>query len=270
MDRQMNRDEKAAGDVYRPLVQDLSGSTSFTSPKNAQARHLFDGIATSYDTPAQVFSLFQYIYWRRFLVSRLKLAPQSLVLDVGTGPGGVASYIARQGGCRVVGADLSEHMLRQAQMNLQTSKLTPQVSLVNARAENLPFPDRAFDVVVFTFLFRYVEEPNHLIRELARVLKPGGQIATLEFYVPGGSILHPLWLLHTRLVMPLGTRFMSSGWREVGSFLGPSISGFFRRYTLGELERMWVQEGLTDVQTKVLSRGGAFVMWGQKKVHDEN
>ncbi len=232
--------------------------------KNLHARRLFDGIARTYDRPAQVFSLFQYRYWHRFLASRLKLGPQDRVLDVATGPGGVAISIAEKFGCRVAGLDISSEMLEQARRNVEASGLASSISLVEGRAEDLPFPDGHFDAVVFTFLFRYVDDPQATVNELARVLKPGGQMASLEFYVPQGPVLHPLWLLHTRLVLPLGTLPLSPGWREVGSFLGPSISRFFRKYTLEDLAGMWRSAGLVDVDTRVLSAGGAFVMCGRK------
>ena len=232
--------------------------------KTVHTRRLFDGIAKDYDAPAQWFSLFQYLHWRRFLVSRLTLDPQSQVLDVATGPGGVAIAMNRGTGCQVVGMDISDQMLSRAQRTLDASGLADSVTLVKARAEDLPFANGTFDAVVFTFLLRYVAEPQATVRELSRVLKPGGQMASLEFYVPGGPILHPLWLLHTRLVLPLGTRFLSSGWSEVGSFLGPSISNFFSRYKLDDLDNWWTRAGITDVRTKKLSTGGALVMWGRK------
>jgi demethylmenaquinone methyltransferase / 2-methoxy-6-polyprenyl-1,4-benzoquinol methylase len=245
----------------------LTGSKSgdgFQNPKNIHARRLFDSIADNYDRPAQIFSFFQYLHWREFLVSRLRLEPNSKVLDVCTGPGGVAIAIARAAGCQVIGVDISDNMLEKARRNILNSNLTATVSVEKARAENLPFDDRTFDAVVFTFLFRYVDEPETVLKELTRVLKPGKQMASLEFYTPSGPLLHPLWLLHTRLVLPLGTRFIDRGWSEVGSFLGPSISDFFHRQSLEDLNKMWANAGLIDVQTRILSLGGAFVMWGQK------
>jgi demethylmenaquinone methyltransferase / 2-methoxy-6-polyprenyl-1,4-benzoquinol methylase len=234
------------------------------SLKNVHASRLFDGIADNYDRPAQIFSFFQYLRWREFLVSRLRLEQNSKVLDVCTGPGGVAIAIARSAGCQVIGVDISDKMLEKARRNILSSNLTATVSVEKARAENLPFDDRTFDAVVFTFLLRYVDEPRTVLKELARVLKPGKQLVSLEFYTPRGPILHPLWLLHTRLVLPLGTRFIDRGWSEVGSFLGPSISEFFHRQSLEDLIKIWTNAGLIDVQTKILSLGGAFVMWGQK------
>ncbi len=243
--------------------------SSVANRRNDHARHLFDGIAHRYDGPADAFSLFQYRRWHRFLVSRLRSNRAALVLDVATGPGGVAIEMASHVGGRVVGLDLSDHMLQQARDNLRVSGKDFSISLVRSRAENLPFRDHTFDAVVFTFLLRYVDDPEATVRELSRVLKPGGELASLEFYVPRGPILHPLWLLHTRLVMPVGTRFLGPGWREVGSFLGPNISGFFKRYTLDDLHRMWTKAGLEDVQTRTLSWGGAVVMWGRKAGVDE-
>lgn len=238
--------------------------------KNAEARRIFDAIAQNYEEPAEVFSLFQYGRWRRFLVSQLSLTSRALVLDMCTGTGVVAIDIAKRTGCHVVGVDLSNRMIEQAQRNLKPPALASLISLAKGRAESLPFSDGSFDAVVFTFLLRYVKDTQGTLRELVRVLRPGGQMASLEFCVPLNPVSHALWLLHTRLVLPLGTRFMSPGWREVGSFLGPSISTFYREHTLDNLKQMWERAGVGNVQTKTLSWGGAVVMWGQKEAHGEN
>ena len=238
--------------------------------KNNLARRLFDGIAQGYEGPAQVFSLFQYRRWRRFLVSRLRQGSQDLVLDVGTGTGLVAREIAKRIGCRVVGVDLADRMIGRAQREVQAHGLAARVSLLKGCAESLPFAGHSFDAVVFTFLYRYIENPQDTLGELARVLRPGGQMASLEFFIPQSPLLYSLWLLHTRLVLPVGTRILSPGWREMGTFLGPSISHFYRQCTLEDLKQMWVRAGLSNVQTKVLSLGGAVVMWGQKEVHNGN
>jgi len=227
---------------------------------------MFNGIARDYEGPARVLSYFQYDRWRRLLVSQLDLDPQAAVLDVCTGTGLVATDIATRKGCRVVGLDLSDRMIGQAQRNVQALNLAPSVDLVRGRAESLPFPDGSFDAVVFTFLLRYVPDPQATLHELSRVLRPGGQILSLEFFVPRNPVFHALWFLHTRLVLPLGTRFISREWREVGSFLGPSISSFYREYPLEELNQMWVRAGIDSVSNRVLSLGSAVVMFGRKGV----
>ena len=233
--------------------------------RNVQARRLFDGVSDSYEGPAQVLSLLQYGLWHRFLTSRLKLTPHDLVLDVCTGTGLVAARMAKSAGCTVVGVDLSEGMLRQARRKLMSRGESPSVRLLTGRAEDLPFADNSFDAVVFTFLLRYVDDARATLRELSRVLRPGGQMASLDFFMPRGQLLHTLWLAHTRLVLPLITRLISPGWSKVGSFLGPSISEFYRVHTLQDLADIWGAAGLVDVHTRVLSIGGAVVMWGRKE-----
>ena len=237
--------------------------------KNAHARRIFNGIAQGYEGPARILSYFQYDRWRRYLVSQLNLAPQASVLDVCTGTGLVAIDIARRKVCRVVGVDLSDRMIERAQRNVRAHCLAPMVDLVEGRAESLPFSDQSFDVVVTTFLLRYVQDPQATLCELSRVLRPGGQLVSLEFFVPRSPAFHALWLLHTRLVLPLGTRFLSPGWREVGSFLGPSISSFYREYPLEELNQMWARAGLDSVWNRELSLGSAVVMGGRKGAHGE-
>ena len=158
-------------------------------------------------------------------------------------------------------------MIERARRNLKTPKSTDDtraVSLVKGRAESLPFAESSFGAVVFTYLLRYVEDPEATLGELGRVLKPGGQLASLEFFVPQNPAIYPLWLLHTRFAIPVASRLLPGGWPEVGSFLGPSISDFYGKHTLRDLCGMWERAGVGEVQTKQLSLGGALVMWGRK------
>ncbi len=230
------------------------------SEKNRHAERLFDGVAAHYEGVADVFSLFQYRRWHRRLVERLGLSPENVALDVCTGTGLVAARIARRYGCKVVGLDLSRGMLDRARAGANGDA----TSFVLAKAEEMPFPDAGFDAVAFTFLLRYVDDPSLAIREMARVVRPGGRLASLEFAVPKGPLLHPLWLLHTRVALPVCARLVSPGWREAGSFLGPSISSFYRKHPLVEVEEMWRAAGVSDVRSERLSLGGAVVTWGRK------
>src|SRR3989304_6693230 len=114
---------------------------------NGQSRHMFDGIARSYEGPAEVFSFFQYGRWRRFLVSQIDVSPEALVADVCTGTGLVASDIMRRVGCRVISIDLADQMIEQAQQNLARDSVTSSVSLVKGLAAGLPFLHASFDTV---------------------------------------------------------------------------------------------------------------------------
>ncbi len=138
-----------------------------------------------------------------------------------------------------------------------------RVDLVECSAEAPPFKDAAFDALVFAYLLRYVSDVSSTLCCLASLLKPGGTMASLDFAVPHG-VAYPLWRLYTAAVLPAGGQLFSSAWRRTGSFLGPNIRDFYRRWPEERLLRAWRDAGLVDVQSKRLSLGGAMVIWGKK------
>ena len=231
---------------------------------NKQARRLFDGIASHYDLLAELFCLFQYHAWRRYLISRLNAGAGDTILDLCTGTAGVALGVARTYHSQVVGVDLSAAMLKRAQTKVSKNSAADRVNLVMGRAENLPFNDACLDGVCVTFLLRYVADPEATLREVVRVLKPGGRLTYLEFGVPENRIARILWYAYTRGVLPLAGALVSPGWRKVGSFLGPSISRLYQSYPETALRDIWVTLGMQDVRVKHLSLGGGVVMWGTK------
>ena len=222
-------------------------------------RRLFSPIASNYDRPAQVLGLLQYSRWHDFLLSRLDLPPQGHVLDMATGTGALAVRLARLDGLRVTGADITRPMLLQT-----AARSDGRLDLVECTAEAPPFADGAFDAVIFSYLLRYVADVPATLAELARALKPGGTMASLDFAVPRG-IWYPLWRLYTAVGLPLGGALLSPAWRRVGSFLGPSIRGFYRRWPEERLLQLWRESGFPDAQAKRLSLGGAIVIWGTKR-----
>jgi demethylmenaquinone methyltransferase/2-methoxy-6-polyprenyl-1,4-benzoquinol methylase len=228
------------------------------------AQDLFDGVAPSYDTWAQVLTFFQYLRWREFLVSQMALQPGNLVLDVCTGTAGVALEIADHHDGRIVGLDVSHSMLQAGLSAIEKRSLDGRVQLIQGRAEHLPFPDETFDTVVFTYLLRYVQDPDATIRELSRVLKPGGELLSLEFGIPEALWVRALWEIYNRVVMPVMTIPVSRGWHRMGRFLGPSISDFCHRYPVDRLAAIWRENSFSVVEIKHLLRGAAIVMWGTK------
>ena len=187
-----------------------------------------------------------------------------MVMDLCTGTAGVAIEVTRAYGSRVVGVDLSRDMLLRAMVKVRNKGLDKRIDLVAGRAESLGFPDAIFDAVCFTYLLRYVEDPDATLREVVRVLKPGGRLASLDFGVPENVVARALWYAYTRGVLPLSAAVVSRGWREVGTFLGPSISRFHRGYPVERVLKMWLDSGIPDVQVSRLSLGGGVVMWGSK------
>ena len=221
----------------------------------AQARELFAPLGPTYDRVGAALSLGQDPRWRRFLVSRLPRGGQ--VLDVATGTGLVAAELLRQG-FGVTGVDQSPEMLAVAHR-----RFGGEVQLITASAETLPIDSGSFDHLTFTYLLRYVADPGATLVELARVVRPGGVVASLEFGVPQGPA-RPLWELYVRAVLPLAGRLLRHGWQEVGDFLGGSIRDFWRRHPLQRQLEWWHAAGLRGVEVRPRSLGGAVVIWGHK------
>jgi demethylmenaquinone methyltransferase/2-methoxy-6-polyprenyl-1,4-benzoquinol methylase len=233
------------------------------SARNREARGLFAPLAETYDRYSRLLSFGQDPRWRRFLVSRVHAGPDDTVLDVATGTGAVAIELARAHGCRVVGLDQSPEMLREGRLRVAAAGLADRVELVEGNAERLPFDDASFDALTFTYLLRYVEEPGAALAELARVVRPGGALAALEFAIPRG-VWRPPWELYVRGGLPVLGRLVSPGWHTVGRFLGPSIRGFYARLPLEEQLDLWRRAGVEDVRHRRLSLGGGVVVWGTR------
>ena len=228
------------------------------SARRRRALELFAPLGPTYERYARLLSLGQDPRWRRFLVSRVEAGPADEVLDVATGTGAVARELLRQKGCGVVGVDQSPEMLAVAREHLPAT-----VKLVEASAEHLPFEDASFDALTVTYLLRYVDDPGATLAELARVVSPGGTVASLEFAVPAG-LWRPLWRAYVGAVLPAAGRIVSPGWHEVGDFLGDSIREFWRRYPLEHQLELWRTAGIEDARYRRLSLGGGIVIWGRR------
>ena len=238
---------------------------------NRFARDLFDGLPARYDRLAELLSFGQNGQWRSEMTGRVaaqmagSVPADGEILDVASGTAGVALQLAERTGARVVGVDLTEPMLREGQRRVTAAGRRDRIALAAGRAERLPLPDASVDALTFTYLLRYVRDPQATLAELARVLKPGGTMASLEFCVPAGALWHPAWVAYTRMVLPAGGwLFGGREWFRVGRFLGPNISAHYRRYPVDWTVAAWEKAGLTEVGTRIMSLGGGLVMWGKR------
>ncbi len=238
----------------------LTEATAQTSRKR-HALQLFEGLPGAYDRMGALLSFGQDPRWRRALVSAIDPRPTDRVLDVATGTGMVAEALVRRGNCRVVALDQSEAMLTAAHARLRRDPLlATKIDLVTGEAEHLPFGDHEFDALSFTYLLRYVDDRAATMRELARVVKPGGRIAMVEFAVPSNPIARALWRLYTRVGLPLLGRLASKPWVAVGHFLGPNIEQLYEAQP--DLSPLWEAAGIADVQQRRMSFGSGLVMSG--------
>jgi demethylmenaquinone methyltransferase / 2-methoxy-6-polyprenyl-1,4-benzoquinol methylase len=233
------------------------------SPRKQHAIQLFAGLPQAYDRMGAVLSFGQDPRWRRALIGAIDPRPGQRILDVATGTGMVAFGLARRG-ATVIGLDQSEHMLSGARRRAAARPgQADNPTFIQGEAEHLPFADAEFDALTFTYLLRYVDDRAATLRELARVVKPGGRIGMVEFGVPARAPLRAAWRVHTRVGLPLLGRAVSPAWVEVGRFLGPNIEEFHAREP--DLPALWQSAGIEDVHTRHMSFGAGLVMSGRRQ-----
>jgi demethylmenaquinone methyltransferase/2-methoxy-6-polyprenyl-1,4-benzoquinol methylase len=235
---------------------------SVDSARKLQALELFQALPSRYDQLSAALSFWQDPRWRRAMVDALAPAANERILDVATGTGMVAAELRSRADCSVVGLDQSAEMLAAARARFANDGA--RVELIEGQAEQLPFADESFDALTFTYLLRYVDDPPATLRELARVVRPGGRVATLEFGVPQRALPRAAWRFYTAIGLPSLGRIASREWAEVGRFLGPSIRGFYEKHPLERIVGYWEDAGLRDVTVRRMSLGGGVVMSASK------
>jgi demethylmenaquinone methyltransferase/2-methoxy-6-polyprenyl-1,4-benzoquinol methylase len=241
----------------------LATEQAVGSERKRSALALFAGLERRYDLLSALLSFGQDPRWRRAMVAAVEATPAERVLDVATGTGLVAQELVRRYRCSVVGLDQSAAMLAGARERLaREPRLAERIELVEGQAEQLGFADAEFDHLTFTYLLRYVDDPAATLAELARVVRPGGRIASLEFGLPEPPLWRPLWRLYTRIALPGAGRLFGRDWYEVGRFLGPSIEELYHRWPLRRQLELWEGAGISDLRQRRMSLGGGVVTWG--------
>jgi demethylmenaquinone methyltransferase / 2-methoxy-6-polyprenyl-1,4-benzoquinol methylase len=236
--------------------------------RKREALELFSGLPSRYDALSAALSFWQDPRWRRALVSAVEPVAGERILDVATGTGMVAAELLERADCSVVGVDQSPQMLAAARKRfaaLAANGGGGRVELIEGEAEALPFADASFDALTFTYLLRYVDDPAATMRELARVVRPGGRVASLEFGVPPWPPAYWAWRFYTAAGLPALGRLASREWARVGRFLGPSIRGFYARHPLDAIAGYWQRAGLEDVRVRRMSLGGGVIMSASRR-----
>lgn len=212
---------------------------------------MFDSIAHRYDFLNHALSLNVDRRWRRQLIDACNVKAGDHVLDVATGTGDVAIEFARRtGAARIVGLDPSAGMLEVARAKVARDTRAARLEIIDGNALALPFPDASFDVVTIAFGLRNLPDYAQGVREMARVLKPGGRLAVLEFLPPAGAT-RLIFRSYVATVLPLFGRAIS-GSREAYRYLASSIGEFIDAESVRRLMR---DAGLRQATTKRLTAG---------------
>lgn len=211
-----------------PPLPDPDELVERKSAKNI--RSMFDAISPTYDFLNHLLSAEMDRLWRRTLAKRVLASQPQRILDVCTGTGDVIFAIAKQAkkqelSPQYVGADFSLAMLRQAhEKSRRQGALSCSPTFIRADTLHLPFPEKSFDLVTVAFGLRNVENLERALQELARVTRPGGQLAVLEFSNPRMPVVRRLYHIYFHHILP------AIGWLISGTkaylYLPKSVSKF--------------------------------------------
>ena len=176
-----------------------------TLDKAAFVPELFDRIAAHYDLMNVVMTAGGWWAWQRRFRQLAGIPPGSHVLDVGCGTAELSLLLARMVGPagRVTGIDISPGMLAVGRRKVERSPFRDRIRLEQGDALRLPYPDGAFDAVASAFVLRNVADLDRALREMARVVRPGGRIAVMELSHPPASLVRGPFLFYFRRVLPL-------------------------------------------------------------------
>lgn len=223
------------------------------SSKEDYVHDIFSGIAHRYDLLNTALSFNRDKYWRKFAVSRCNLRPGGKGLDVCCGTGMLTIELARAVGDKgeVVGLDFCDKMLARAVDNIAKTPYGDVIRLVNGKATELPFPDNSFDCATIGFALRNVPDIGLTIREMARVVRPGGRVVSLELSKPGAPVFKQAYYLYFNRIVPVLGK-LGIGRDGPYSYLPESLKHFPHQ---SEIKDLFEREGLTDVRYYELTGG---------------
>ena len=196
-------------------------------PKKEKIRDMFDSIAPSYDAFNHLASMNVDRRWRRRAFREVVAVKPEAVLDVacGTGDSTIALARALPERCRITGVDISSEMLKVMEKKVASEGLEDRISVETGDAENLDFPNGSFDAVTCAFGVRNFENLDKGIREMLRVLRPGGKMVILELSMPSGKLLRKLYEIYFLHILPrVGKRL--SGNESAFRYLPASVVNF--------------------------------------------
>jgi demethylmenaquinone methyltransferase/2-methoxy-6-polyprenyl-1,4-benzoquinol methylase len=223
------------------------------SKQPEEVASMFDDVARHYDRTNSVLSLGNSYIWRMLTVRAIAPKAGERILDLAAGTGTSSAVLAKSG-AHVVAADFSAGMIEVGK------RKHPDLEFVQADAMDLPFKTGEFDVVTISFGLRNIADPKKALREMCRVLKPGGRLVICEFSTPPVAILRAGYNAYLKYVMPTVVDATSSN-PEAYSYLAESIADWPDQTTLSK----WIRgAGFTRVAYRNLTAGVVALHRGHK------
>ncbi|MCK6257518.1 demethylmenaquinone methyltransferase [Fictibacillus sp. KIGAM418] len=230
--------------------------------KEQRVHSVFEKISGQYDFMNNVISFKQHTRWRNDTMKRMAVKEGSHALDVccGTGEWSIALAKAVGASGSVTGLDFSKNMLEVGKKKLSELKC-PNVKLIHGNAMELPFPDNTFDYVTIGFGLRNVPDYLQVIKEMQRVVKPGGRVVCLETSQTTTPIVKHVFRFYFSVIMPFLGRLLAKSYTEY-SWLQESAGEFLDR---NELKALFEEAGLSHVTVKPYTFGTAAMHMGIKQ-----
>ena len=225
--------------------------------KGPGVQKMFDAIAGRYDVMNRVMTLGQDQRWRRFVVKKAGDPNGRMTLDLATGTGDIAALMVDTYDAEVIGADFSLNMLKEARNRFATKSINWQACDANI----LPFVDGVFDSVTFGYLLRNVDDTMRVLKEVFRVLRPGGRVVCLDTTPPAKNMIYPFLQFYFRFCIPAMGKFIADD-ETAYAYLTGSTMEF---YEAEELSNLLKEAGFMQVSFKKFMFGTIAVHWGEKE-----
>ncbi|WP_078546071.1 demethylmenaquinone methyltransferase [Litchfieldia alkalitelluris] len=230
--------------------------------KEERVHHVFESIYKNYDKMNSVISFQQHKAWRKDTMKRMNVQKGQAALDVccGTADWTIALADAVGSSGKVCGLDFSKNMLKIGEKKVKDLNLK-NVTLVHGNAMELPFEDNSFDFVTIGFGLRNVPDYKQVLKEMHRVVKPGGKVVCLETSQPTLFGFRQVYYFYFKFIMPLFGKIFAKSYKEY-SWLQESARDF---PGMNELADLFREAGLKDVEVKPYTGGVAAMHLGYKK-----
>ncbi|WP_018751412.1 demethylmenaquinone methyltransferase [Paenibacillus sanguinis] len=238
----------------------MSPSTS-SENKEQFVHSVFESIAPKYDMMNDLISFRRHKAWRKFTMAKMKMSPGDTAIDLCCGTCDWTISMAQASGGTITGLDFSENMLEFGRRKVKESGLESQISLIQGNAMALPFEDDSFDYATIGFGLRNVPDLRQVLREMQRVVKPGGMVVCLELSKPTWQPFKGLYYFYFQKIMPMVGKLVAKRYQQY-KWLPESLVQFPGR---AELAQIFRETGLTGVEAYPLTGGIAALHIGTKE-----
>ncbi|GIP52107.1 MULTISPECIES: demethylmenaquinone methyltransferase [Paenibacillus] len=239
-------------------------SSLSSKPKEKFVHSVFESIAPNYDKMNDIISFGRHKAWRKFTMKKMNMSPGDTAIDLCCGTCDWTISMAQTSGGSITGLDFSENMLEVGRRKIAEQGLDSSIVLVQGNAMALPFEDNTFQYATIGFGLRNVPDLRQVLKEMQRVVKPGGMVVCLEVSKPTWQPFKGLYYFYFKHLLPLLGKLIAKRYEQY-KWLPESLIQFPGREELAQIFR---ETGLTEVEAYPLTGGVAALHIGTKETQN--